>query len=421
MPAAGHLLILEPKSAGHVREWIGHILAACDLPGPPRRLTFAIGEDLASEFGGPLPDGVDLVALDPALRRRCMDRRPPVSAFARWQAMRRLLAHTGAGHGLFLECDHVALPLALGLRIGRARLSGILFRPSAHYRAIDGSPSSRRERLRDLVKDLTMRLALRNPALDTVFSLDPYFPAFARNRYGGGRKVRALGDPAAPRHRHTADAPVPGAADGRRVFLLFGEITHRKGAAQLLRALARLRPEVAATVAVVLAGRIDPAIAPELDALQADIRERRSGLALQVIDRWLSEQELDSLVDRCDVVLAPYQRFVGSSGVLIRAAAAGKPVICQRYGLLGRLVAGYRLGLAVDSSDPDALAAAVTAFARDAGPDRSDGALRAAFLRERRPALFAWRILELAAPGRPSRRDGPVARCHSAATDGHTG
>ena len=59
---------------------------------------------------------------------------------------------------------------------------------------------------------------------------------------------------------------------------------------------------------------------------------------------------------RSDVVLAPYQRFVGSSGVLMWAARAGRPVLAQEFGLVGRLTRDHRLGAVADSSDPAHLA-----------------------------------------------------------------
>jgi glycosyltransferase involved in cell wall biosynthesis len=64
-------------------------------------------------------------------------------------------------------------------------------------------------------------------------------------------------------------------------------------------------------------------------------------------------------VSHCDVVLAPYQRFVGSSGTLVWAAALQKPVLAQSYGLVGELVRRFQLGEAVDTQSPDALSGAV--------------------------------------------------------------
>jgi glycosyltransferase involved in cell wall biosynthesis len=92
-------------------------------------------------------------------------------------------------------------------------------------------------------------------------------------------------------------------------------------------------------------------------------------LWLHIEDRWLASGEIAALVEQSDVVLAPYQRFVGSSGVLLWAARAGKCVLAQDYGLVGRLVADHHLGLAVDTSDVRALARALATIVHQ-GPER---------------------------------------------------
>lgn len=50
------------------------------------------------------------------------------------------------------------------------------------------------------------------------------------------------------------------------------------------------------------------------------------------------------------------------SGVLLRAAAHGRPVVSQRDGLMGQLVSRHRLGVTVDTGDPAALTGALTAM-----------------------------------------------------------
>src|SRR3546814_9883678 len=88
------------------------------------------------------------------------------------------------------------------------------------------------------------------------------------------------------------------------------------------------------------------------------ICRKRPDLWLHTKNRHLSRGEIDALVDRCDVVLAPYQRFVGSSGVLLWAASRGRPLLAQDYGLVGRLTADHGLGLTVDTTDVTPLTAA---------------------------------------------------------------
>src|SRR4030095_6086708 len=133
----------------------------------------------------------------------------------------------------------------------------------------------------DCEKALLYRLMLGNPAVATILSLDPFFPAHAADHYRHGGKVQALPDPA---HPATAAANTVVSADavppGRIAFLLFGYLTERKGPLMVLDALRLLPQRIADRVAVLFAGRVDPAIR---DAIEA----RRDALAREQPDLWL--------------------------------------------------------------------------------------------------------------------------------------
>lgn len=354
-----------------------------------------IPEDLEETLRPLLPAGAQLLTLDPGEQRRCRSSNLLVSAFGRWWAMRRYLRLSGASRGLFLGFDHLTLPYALGLGAAGRRVSGILFRPTAHYASLGCEKPSPRERLRDLRKDLLLRLALRNRAVETVFSLDPYFPPFAARRYGAGRKVLPLGDPSAPLGTPTEQewALARQIPEGRISFLLFGEITERKGVLPFLEALTLLPPRIAAQTAVTLAGRIDHGVAAQVDELLQRIHQRQPALWLNLADRWITEGEVAALLQASNVVMAPYQRFVGSSGVLLWAARAGRPVICQNYGLLGRLTEGYGLGITVDSCNPNALAAAIVKTVEGGAPRLGFPDWVSEFLDCRTPETFAAVLL----------------------------
>lgn len=401
MGSAAHLLVFEADPRGHAEEWLRHILAAAAEHEEIEALTLAVPASLAGRLRPALPEKARLQPLSAAEQENCTAPRLTRSAFARWRAMRQHLERSGATHGLFLGLDHLTLPLALGLGVGGRTLSGILFRPTAHYPAFGCRPSGVKESLRDFRKDLLLRLALRNPALGKVFSLDPFFPAHAQARYARGEKVLPLGDPVfsppppRPEERGLAER-IP---EDRVAFLLFGELTERKGVIPLLEALRLLPSRVARRTAVTLAGRVDTAVAEQVSELIAKLREEQPALWLNCADRWLSAGELAALIEASDVVMAPYQRFVGSSGVLLWAARAGRPVICQDYGLLGQLTERYRLGATVDSRDPRAIAAAI-AECVERGPD----VLRApddlsGFLESRNPEAFAAALLGAATAG----------------------
>ena len=199
---AHRILIFEPDPEGHALEWLEHLMAFVAAERRDTEIWLVAPEALCGALSRALPanaaDRIQVVALSPLERRLCALRLLSVSAFARWWTMRRHLRRSGAQHGFFLMLDLLSLPLALGLGAGGKRVSGILFRPSVHYSAIGPYKPSRGERLRDGRKDVLYRLMLRNPALERVLSLDPFFPEHARKHYARGDKVLALPDPANP-------------------------------------------------------------------------------------------------------------------------------------------------------------------------------------------------------------------------------
>ncbi|WP_159460292.1 glycosyltransferase [Tistlia consotensis] len=408
---------------GHGREWLRHLAEGARRFEPVPPLAFAVAppvaESLRAELAAaPLP-GLSILSLSEAEVARCSDRRLAVSGLARWATMRRWLARTGAPEGLFLELDHLSLPLALGLPLGAGRsVSGILFRPSVHY---EPGVWRHRDWRRDLRKDLLYRRMLRHPALTRVLSLDEGFPAFARARYRRGDKVEALVDPAFPLAGITGEDRklAASAPAGRALFVLFGVLAERKGVPALLRALARLDAASAGRIAVIVAGVVDPAIGDELRDLLARLAAGRPELWIRLEDRRLAAGELAALVEASDAVLAPYQRFVGSSGVLLWAASRGRPVIAQDYGLVGRLVREHGLGLAVDTTDPAALASALATAALRGRADLADPAALARFVAGRTPEAFADGVLgPLAGPGILLTRQGFAAGDRKA-TSGH--
>ena len=56
-----------------------------------------------------------------------------------------------------------------------------------------------------------------------------------------------------------------------------------------------------------------------------------------------------------DCILAPYQRHVGSSGIMVRAAAASRPVLSQSFGLMCRLTETSSLGVTCDTTSTEEL------------------------------------------------------------------
>jgi len=396
--AIRHILVLETDAEGHPREWLEHLAAFA--AGAPQQLVVSllVAADMCVHLTAGLSaadrDKVRVVPLRALERWLCTRRFLTLAAFARWWVMRRYLRRTGAQAGHFLSLDLLCVPLALGLGMGGKPVSGILFRPSVHYAGIGPYRPSLPERMRDLRKTVLYRLMLLNRDVRAVLSLDPYFPDYARRRYRHGGKVQAIPDPAYPGvSRRGPDAAGAATSTGRISFVLFGYLTERKGLLVLLDALDRINPALSSRIAITVAGRIDPALRQQVAERVRRIGDLRPALSLRVDDRWLPADELDSLILANDVVLAPYQRFVGSSGVLLWAARAGLPLLTQDFGLLGRLVRDHKLGLTADTTDPDSLAAGIERMVTEGPRSFVEPVAARSFVADRTPHDFASMVI----------------------------
>lgn len=407
-PDLRRLIIFEADSRGHAREWLRHILAAAERQGVRNRITLLIARDLAEALSAPLTGGADIVPLSQSEERLCNTGSAFQRGLAKWMIVRRHVKRLSADSVFFLGIDHILAPLALGRGMpGEIPVSGILFRPTAHYGAFANAKPGTKERLKQRIKWNFLLRALHNPALSTLLSLDPYFPPYAHQDLPGGGKVVRIDDPAPVQLGPVTDTPQV-TRSGKTALLLFGEITERKGALQLIEALKRIPSKRLRDMEVTIAGRIEPLIEKPFYQALRELEWGRPETHVRVEDRWISDTELASLLTKTDIVLAPYQRFVGSSGVLIRAAQYRKPVICQDFGLLGQFVRDFGLGLATDTCDPAKLAQALEL----AVSDRLLGAAGAArfqdFLKGRDPDHFGDQVLETAfSPWAGSMPDRP--------------
>lgn len=281
------------------------------------------------------------------------------------RVLRRYITALRPDHCLMMYVDHVQLSLAFDLRFSfPVLLSGIYFRPSFHYSALGHQQGSLSERLRDLRKEVLLRMALRNPHLHRLFCLDPFVVPYVERMDRRGRPVFLPdganfeeGDGVSPddlRARWQVEA-------GRRVALMFGAISSRKGLFQTLEALPLLPEQDQHRLCVVLAGSMYDDERPRALGLLDGVR-RTTAVQVVVEDHFIPKAEIQPMIRASDVVLVPYQRHIGSSNVLVRAAAEQKPVIGSDYGLVGAQIRRSRLGEAVDSTRPEAIAEGLSRF-----------------------------------------------------------
>jgi glycosyltransferase involved in cell wall biosynthesis len=302
-------------------------------------------------------------------------------------------------HVLLMNLQENILSLGAQIRAPTS-LSGIVFLPGFFYLAEMAADSLRARAYYALQNRVVRTRLLTHPDMRVLFFLDQAVVA-GLNELGTAKAVY-LPDPVhLPQRPLTATEASDtrrrfGVPADRKLFLLFGDLRPRKGLWKLFAALAGLSAEECSRISVAIVGHAETQIEDRIGAETA----RLSGKQISVVRRmgYVSDAERDAWFDIADVVIAPYIRHLGSSGVLLLAAANRKPVISQDFGLMGRLTREHCLGVAVDTRDPKALAQAMRNFLGAAAPAEFDPEAAYAFAQSQSAERFGAVLIEALRP-----------------------
>lgn len=171
-------------------------------------------------------------------------------------------------------------------------------------------------------------------------------------------------------HGANPDLAGPSAPQGERpVVLSWGLIGPGKGLETAIAAFARLG-EVTRRPRYVILGDTHP----KVKALQGDryleglvAQAEQAGVSdiVEFDNRYLDRESLVEMVRSVDMVLIPYDsREQVTSGVLVEAVAAGKPVVATAFPHAVELL-GTGAGIVVPHEDPSAMAAAMRRILND--------------------------------------------------------
>ncbi len=273
--------------------------------------------------------------------------------FQEWQLFCQYAKSLQATHSLIMYLDTCEMPLAVGKR-SPCPFSGIYFRPTFHYNSFANYQPNRKDRLQQIREKLTLSRILAHPQLKNIFCLDP-FAVKQIQQFSSQANVVHLSDPVeiktcsnliTDRIRKNLAIDLD-----RKVFLLFGALDGRKGIYQLLDAISQLPTELSQKFCLLLVGGTN---ASEQAQIEEKVKATCSARSLQIVQNYqfVPDAEVMAYFQIADFILAPYQKHAGMSGILLLAAAAGKPVLSSDYGLMGEMVRRYSLGLTVDSTVP---------------------------------------------------------------------
>lgn len=339
----GHLLLYEPRTEGHHLGWLRFITE--DLLSADVRLSLAV--DLRPEAKGKIKDHLsDLLprlklfpAHDNTGRRHGDGKAGSVAA---------CLRQSGADSVFLCALDEIASACWRRATFGilppkelRGRMGGIYHRPR-FFIAPWWSPNR-------WLKQTGFRRLVRQRWLQPLLFVDEYLAHDLQGQMPGA-PVFFLPDPCPPGfhgdvHAARQQLDVP---EDKRVFLFYGGGYRRKGLHLAVQALRRLPADSKAFL--LCAGQQNPT-GETAHGLEELVRQNRARL----INRYISTEEEKACFVASDVVLLPYLNHFGTSGILSRAMAAGKPVIVSDEQLLGRLTREQGLGLLFPSGNVEAL------------------------------------------------------------------
>ncbi len=342
-----HIVIVEPNYGGHHMMYVVVLANALLVAGHRVTLALDLRTDEAKEHirkrDNGLLEKVGVLPLKVAPGQKLTDRTLLNAAAACLEAV--------GGDSVFFNClDECASSMLRWSSLGmfppkslKGKISGIYLRP----RFLD----EKRWSLNNFIKKTGFLKLSKSGWFQTLFLIDEFIIEDLKTRYPW-QKFAFLPDPwltefTIPQEIARKELNIP---SGRTVFLHYGVGGRRKGLHLVLEAIRKMLQQDRERVYLICAGKQeDPVIVKQLMDMEL------SGHA-RFLNRYIFEHEEQLCFCATDVVLVPYIRHYGSSGILSRAAAAKRPVIASDYHLIGKRVAHYGLGYLFKHLDTNDLA-----------------------------------------------------------------
>lgn len=353
------VLIVEPDLTGHHAPYLRHMLAALAELKQEAAVLTCRGATESPLFALHLNDVSAGVSWD--------ERLPPIGRSPGYthrlfgELLQAVKRH-GADRVWVPYADFMSLYLGARASIGaKARLPKDVCLEGLSFRGTFAYPAPQWRKL--LSKTLT-RLFVHRANWDVLHFLDPIpFERICRRYPHVSDRFRVMPDPVESVSRVEPDVaraklgiPISGRYAG-----YLGLMTDRSAAERLLTAFrrAKLAPEDR----LLLAG-------PMSEEVRSCVKQGHGDLLssgqLVAIDRHLNLDDVMLGVLACDLVCIPAKFRMGSSSFLIRAAAAGKPVLADNFGWTGWAIERFDLGWKVDLNDPSAYARTLEAAVQNA-------------------------------------------------------
>jgi len=327
-----HILVFESRVEGHHLSWLRYVTE--DLLTAGCKLTLAVDwrpetkELIQKQLSG-LINKVSVISV--------FNETGKLHEGSKLKALAKCFNESGAQEVFINNLDDIASHCLRCASIGiyppkplQGGLSGVYFRP--RFLANPTWPPG------NIIKAAGFRRLCRQRWFKNIFLMDEYLFDTAKEKYTG-TEFHFLPDPWDGNFSHSQkDArKTLGIPQDRFVLLNYGIGDRRKGLHLTVRAM--LKSDASSRLLLLCAGKISK----DRELLKGLSQLEKRGMA-KVLDRYVSDSEESLCFCASDVVLLPYIKHFGSSGVLSLSAAAGKMVIASDEGLVAQRVSKHKLG-----------------------------------------------------------------------------
>lgn len=345
-----NILIFEPDASGHHAGYLYHLILNFLQNDYPYKLTVLVSPDFFTKHPQILQK-----TLSPRVQwikfsgNEFAEWLKPKSVFKRsileWDVFCQYAKKYNAVLGFFMYIDYLQLAV-LTQPAPPCPISGILFRPTL----VNYPPTSFKERLNYWRKNIILKFFVKNKNLESLLNLDPFATEYIVENWKTN-KVKFLPDPVQvyPTTKTKLEVKTSlGIDESKIIFLIFGFLDSRKGIADVLEAIGNIPREKSKNGCLLIVGPWEENERKLFD-IQLPKIQQITDFQIVVRENFVKDEDIQQYFKVADYALALYHKHFGMSAIMVRAAAAQKPLIASNFGLMGKIVIENELGITVDN------------------------------------------------------------------------
>ena len=344
-----NILIFEPDASGHHSGYLYHLIINFLQNDYSYKLIILVSPDFFLKHPQILQK-----TLSPRVQwikfseKEFVEWKKPKSVFKRsvleWDLFCQYAKKYNSILGFFMYIDYLQLAV-LSQPAPPCPISGILFRPTL----VNYPANSWKERLNYWRKNITLKFFVKNKNLDSLFNLDPFATEYILKNWNT-EKVKFLPDPVQvyPTTKTKSEVKTSlGIDESKMVFLIFGFLDSRKGIADVMKAIGKISGETSQKGCLLIVGPWEEN-ERKLFNIQLPKIQQTTDFQIVVKDDFVKDEDIQQYFKVADYAFALYNKHFGMSAIMVRAAAAQKPLISSNFGLIGKIVVKNELGITID-------------------------------------------------------------------------